>query len=226
MGTHKNKPETVIRIVCSAIILGMTVLAVWVNSRWGIIGVSTLFFLAIALLQPYKLVYEGCAVKREYSQTPVATITNCWIIYLVLNIALCTGGLFSTLILMAENGVWGIPKFVYCFVIIALAVILTLKPIQPFVNNEQYQEDKKYPAKLINAFVPRFVILYTFVVFYFLSFANYSSSMEIIPSLCVVYIGIERLINMFNTVKKYAEQEYESLYKNTEKWISRRRKMN
>lgn len=225
MKTLKNNPILLIGGVCSTFILLITILVVLVNCRWGIIGILILFFLAIASLQLYKLIYEMCAVRKAYNQRLITCITNCWIVYLILDISLCTGGLFSALMLMAETGVWGIPKSIYCLVIVVLAILLTLKPIQPFINKESYREDKKYPAQLINAFVPRFVILYTFVVFYFLSFANYSSSNEIIPSLCVVYIGIERLINMFSTVKLYAAEEYEYLLEDTERWIRKSRKM-
>jgi len=124
---------------------------------------------------------------------------------------------------MAENEVLGISKLVYCIIIIVLAVLLTLIPIQPYVNKQEYPVKKHFPTRLINAFVPRFVILYTFVVYYFLSFVDFTTSKQIIPSLCVVYIGIERMITMFTTIKQYYKQEYVALYKDTAKWIKRSR---
>jgi hypothetical protein len=127
---------------------------------------------------------------------------------------------------MAEMGTCGVPKILYCVVIIVLAVLLTLKPIWPFVKKEKYSGDSSYPAKLISAYVPRFVILYSFVVYYFISFANYSSQKEIIPSLCVIYIALERMISMFDSVKGYIKQEYLRLYISTDRWIRTRRGIN
>ena len=222
MGFHKN--GRIIWGVCSLIVLIMTACVIWASNRWGIVGITASFLLSICVIQVYKIFYEWYAIRGEHNFRKVKKCTNCWIIYLIIDIALVVGWLFSTLILMAVDGTWGISRFAYCAIIIVLAVLLTLKPILPFVKKEKYPWNKRYSASLINAFVPRFVILYTFVVFYILSFANFTSSKDIIPSLCVVYIGIERLILMFDTIKEYSELEYKSLFRDTARWIYKQRK--
>ena len=221
----KAKGNYIIGVICSVYILCITTLVIWVSSRYGLGGIALLFVLAISSLQLYKLIYEWFALHKEYNFSLVKKITNCWTIYLILDIALCTGWLFSSLFLMAENGTWGIPKLVYCIIIIVLAVLLTLRPIQPYVSKEKFAVKKRRLAGLITAFVPRFVVLYTFVVYYFIAFTNFKSQNDIIPSLCVVYIAVERMISMFNTVKEYSNQEYYSLFIDTKKWIRKRRKM-
>lgn len=225
MKSLQTKRNNIIWVVCSVYILSITALVIWVSFHYGLGGIALLFILAISSLQLYKLTYEWFALHREYCFSLVKKITNCWIIYLIIDIALCTGWLFSSLFLMAENGTWGIPKLIYCIVIIGLAVLLTLRPIQPFTSKEIFAEKKWRLAGLINAFVPRFVILYTFVVYYFIAFTSYESQSQIIPSLCVVYIAIERIISMFNTVKEYSNQEYYNLFMDTKSWIRKRRKM-
>lgn len=212
--------KSIVLWVCSVLILSMTGLVIWL-SKYGIAAIFFVFICAIAFLQIYKICYQWFARHRRYNTILVRRITNCWIIYLILDISFCVGVLFSMLFYMAENEVLGISKLVYCIIIIVLAVLLTLIPIQPYVNKQEYPVKKHFPARLINAFVPRFVILYTFVVYYFLSFVDFTTSKQIIPSLCVVYIGIERMITMFTTIKQYYKQEYVALYKDTAKWIKR-----
>jgi hypothetical protein len=46
-----------------------------------------------------------------------------------------------------------------------------------------------------------------------------------IPTLCVIYLGVDRLITMFNQLRGYEQQEYYSLFRDTVKWIRERRKM-
>lgn len=120
---------------------------------------------------------------------------------------------------------WRLKSLAKLIVIIVLAVLLSLRPIQPFTNKAIIAERKWHLAGLISAFVPRFVLLYTFVVYYFIAFTNYEFQYQIIPSLCVVYIAIERIFSMFNTVKEYSNQEYYSLFMDTKRWIRKRRKM-
>lgn len=220
-----KKEGKVVWVVCSLFVACMTACIIWANSKWGVVGITVSFILSICAIQVYKMIYEWYALHGEYNLCKVKKCTNFWIIYLIIDIALVEGWIFSTLVLMAGDGTWGIPRLVYCIFIIAMAVWLTLKPTLPFVKKEKYPWNKRYPASLINAFVPRFVILYTFVVFYFLLFANFTSSKEIIPSLCVIYIGIERLISMFDTIKEYSEQEYKSLFRDTARWIKKQRKI-
>lgn len=225
MKTLQTKGSYIIGVICSACILSITALVIWVGFHYGLVGIALLFILAISSLQLYKMTYEWFALHKEYNFSLVKKITNCWTIYLILDIALCTGWLFSSLFLMAENSTWGVPKLVYCVVIIVLAVLLTLRPIQPFTCKKIIAEKKWTTAGLISAFTPRFVILYTFVVYYFMAFTSYESQTQIIPSLCVVYIAIERIISMFNTVKEYSKQEYYSLFMDTKRWIRKRRNL-
>lgn len=206
---------------CSIFVLIMTVCVAIADHYFGAAGVAVFIIIPMFLLSIYRGIIKWRARRKEYNRDLVIGITNNRIIYLIINIALIVGWIFSTLISWVEDGVLCIPKGVYCFVILFLAVVLSIKPIQPFVKKKKYHETKRYKAPLIDAFVPRFVILYTFVAYYFFSFANYSSSSEIIPSICVMYIGIERLISMFQIVSEYSKQEYYSMFRDTAKQIKK-----
>ena len=222
--SKKSIEERAIWLACVIFVICMTACVIWANSRYGIAGITLSFILSICFFQVCKRIYVYYALHGDYNLSKIIKCTTCYTIYMIINGALVNAWLFSTLFLMAEDEIWGIPRFVYCIVIIVLAVLLTLKPIRPFVKKEQYPWNNRCPANLISAFVPRFVILYTFVVFYFLSFASFTSTKDIIPSLCVTYIGIERLISMFDTVKEYSKQEYKSLFRDTARWIIKQRK--
>ena len=197
----------------------MTAAIILVYKLYGIVAILELLVISECFLQLYKKVYEIIARRKVYGLSLIKSITNCWTIYIILNTTLCTGGLFTYLLLLAENNTCGITKRVYCIVILVFACVFSLIPIQRFVKNKSYSGKKRNPAKLISSFVPRFVILYTFVVYYFIAYVNSLSSSDIIPALCVVYIGIERLISMFQTISVYSKQEYYSLFRDTVKWI-------
>lgn len=203
----------------------MTVCVVLIDHFLGVAGVAVFFVFPLSLLSIYKGIINWRARHKKYNYKLVQSITNNRIIYFIIDISLIVGWIFSTLIAWVEDGIMCIPKGLYCFIILFLAVVLSIKPIQPFVKKKKYQEIKRYKVPLIDAFVPRFVILYTFVAYYFFSFANYSSSSEIIPSLCVMYIGIERLISMFQTVAEYSKQEYYSIFRDTAKQIKENRRL-
>lgn len=67
------------------------------------------------------------------------------------------------------------------------------------------------------------MILYTFVVYYFIACFD-TLEEDFIPTLCVIYLGVDRLITMFNTVRDYEQQEFYSLFRDTVKWLRERRK--
>ena len=207
----------------SVFILVMTALVILAATKYGPSGVLAVLVGAEFILQIYKIIYQSIACRKPYDLKLVKRITNCWTIYMILNTTLCTGGLFAYLLLFAENNTCGIPKCVYFVIILAVACLLSLIPIQRFLNPKKYAGKKWYPAKLISSFVPRFVILYTFVVYYILAYASNTSSSHIIPALCVAYIGIERLISMFQTVATYSKLEYYSMFRDTAKWIREKR---
>lgn len=215
----------IIWLPCSAFVLFMTICVILVNDQFGVGGVFLLFFVAETPLQVYKIIYEGIARRRLYNLKLVRSITNCWTIYLIINLFLITGGLFSWLLSLMEYNTLNIPNSVYWTVIILLAVLMSIKPIQSFAVKKIYARKGRYPGKLISAFVPRFFFLYSFVVYYFYAFIDYSEIKTVIPSLCVVYIGIERIISMFQIVSDYSNDEYYSLFRDTVKWIKKRRKI-
>ncbi len=220
----KRKVGKVIWMACVSFVICMTAFVIWVNNRFGIPGITAAFLFSVFVLQVCNWIYEFYALHGDYNLNKIIKCTTCYTLYMIFNTALCVGWLFSTIILMAEEEKYGIPRIVYCLIIIAFAILITLKPIRPYIKKEKYPWNERYPANLISAFVPRFVILYTFVVFYFFSFAHFSTTDEIIPSLCVTYIGIERLISMFDTVKDYSKQEYKHLFKDTYLWIKKNKK--
>lgn len=225
MKPNRSLSGLFIWLSCSIFVVVMTIGITLAYNKYGTGGVLALLFCSEFLLQFYKIIYQGIARKKTYELKLVRNITNCWTVYMILNTILCTGGLFAYLLLFTENNTCGISKGVYCLIILVAACLLSLMPIQRFVRHKQYSGKKRYPAKLISSFVPRFVILYTFVVYYLIAYVNYSSTSDLIPSLCVLYIGIERLISMFQIVSEYSKQEYYSLFKDTVKWMRKERKM-
>ncbi len=214
----------VVGITCLLCILIITVCVVQVNIMYGLVGVFAFLLCAFASLQPYKLVYTYFARNKEYNNNLVRGITNCWTIYQIMNQMIFYGGVFSYLLLLADKKFFDIPQSIFFIVIIVLACLVSLKPTQPFVNKEKYVGARRRLGKLISAFVPRFVILYAFVVYYLLAYVHATTD-NIIPSLCVAYIAIERLFTMFQTVSSYAEQEYYSLFRDTAMWMRKIRNM-
>lgn len=208
----------VVWLACLACILIITACVVQMNIMFGHIGVFAFLFCAFISLQPFKLAYTYYARYKEYNNSLVRCITNCWTIYQILNQSISYGGVFVYLLLLADKKIGNIPQSVYFIIILTLACLASLKPIQSFNRKEQNKGAVWKQGKLISAFVPRFVILYTFVVYYFLAYVR-TSTENIIPSLCVVYIAIERLITMFQTVWGYVEKEYSSLLRDTDEWM-------
>lgn len=208
---------------CAAFLVPVTFLIALGYVKYGISGATIVFVLSISALQLFKIAYESYAKRGKYGLNLAVRTTNCWTIYQIVNSSLCTGGLFSYLIMFSEMEALHIPKSVWLVAIIILACVWSIWPIQPFVKKEKYNGKRRHPTNLISAFTPRFVILYTFVVYYFIAYVD-STEKNIIPSLCVVYLGVDRLITMFNTVREYEQQEYYSLFRDTVKWIREIRK--
>lgn len=209
---------------CSAYVLLVTALVAYSCSLYGVLGLFSVLLISEMWLQLYKIVYEQYAKRGKYNLSHVINVTNCWIIYQILNMTLLTGCLFSYLIMLAEIEALNIPKSIWLIAIIALACVWSLRSIQPFVRKERYEGEKRRPTKLISSFAPRFVILYTFWVYYIVAYWE-SLATNFIPTLCVIYLGVDRLITMFNTVREYEQQEYYSLFRDTVKWIRDRKGM-
>lgn len=190
---------------------------------YGVVAPFAVLFISEALLQLYKIAYECYAVRGKYNLNLAKRITNCWTIYQILNMTIFTGGLFAYMIMLAEIEALHIPKRIWLVAIIVLACVWSIKTIQPFVRKEEYNGKRRRPTNLISSFAPRFVILYTFVVYYFIACYD-TIEANFIPTLCVIYLGVDRLIAMFNTVREYEQQEYYSLFRDTVKWIRERRK--
>jgi len=191
---------------------------------YGLIASFAVLFVSASLLQLYKIAYECYAARGKYDLSLAIIITNCWTIYQILNMTLLTGGLFAYVIMLAEIEALHIPKSVWLVAVIILACIWSLRTIQPFVRKEKYEGKKRRPTNLISSFAPRFVILYTLVVYYFIACFD-TIEANFIPTLCVIYLGVDRLITMFNQVKVYERQEYYSLFRDTVKLVRKRRKM-
>ena len=129
----------VVWIACLICILVITASVVQMNIMFGHIGVLTILIFAFISLQPFKLVYTYYARNKEYNNNLVSCITNCWIIYQILNQSIFCGGVFVYLLLLAENKIGNIPQSVYFIVIIILACLASLKPIQSFNRKEQHK---------------------------------------------------------------------------------------
>lgn len=214
----------VIWVSCAAYLLIVTVLMAYAYRLYGVVAPFAMLFVSVALLQLFKMAYECYAIRGKYVLTLAVRITNCWTIYQILNMTLLTGGLFAYLIMLAEIEALHIPKRVWLVAVVILACVWSIWPIQPFVRKEKYDGKRRRPTNLISSFAMRFVILYTFVVYYFIASFD-TIEANFIPTLCVIYLGVDRLITMFNTVRGYEQQEYYSLFRDTVKWIRERRKM-
>ena len=214
----------IIWLSCTAYLLVVTVLMAYGYGQYGVVAPFSVLLVSAALLQLYKIAYECYAVRGKYDLNLAIRITNCWTIYQILNMTLLTGGLFAYMLMLAEIEALHVPKSVWLVAVVILACVWSIWPIQPFVRKEIYGGKKRRPTKLISSFAPRFVILYTFVVYYFIACID-TMEANFIPTLCVIYLGVDRLITMFNTVRGYEQQEYYSLFRDTVKWIRRRRKM-
>ena len=209
---------------CATYLLVVTVLMVYAYRLYGIYGTTIVLFLSIAALQPFKIAYEWYARYGNYGLKLAVRTTNCWTIYQIVNSLLCTGGAFAYIIMLGERELLHIPKSVLLIAVIVLACVWSIWPIQPFVRKEEYDGKRRRSTNLISSFAPRFVILYTFVVYYFIACFD-TIEANFIPTLCVIYLGVDRLITMFNQVRGYEQQEYYSLFRDTVKWIRERRKM-
>lgn len=224
MSQQGNKCRIIVWSSCTAYVLLVTLLLAYAYEIYGVVSTFAVLLVSVSLLQLYKIAYECHATRGNYDLSLVIRITNCWAIYQILNITLITGGLFAYLIMLAEIEALCIPKRVWLVGVIILACVWSLKTIQPFVRKERYEGKKRRPTNLISSFAPRFVILYTFVVYYFIACFN-SIETNFIPTLCVIYLGVDRLITMLNTIREYEQQEYYSLFRDTIKWIRVQRKM-
>lgn len=220
---ERENSRFVIWASCSAYLLVVTVLMAYTYRLYGVVAPFAVLFISEAFLQLYKIAYECYAVRGKYNLNLAVRITNCWTIYQILNMTIFTGGLFAYMIMLAEIETLHIPKRIWLVAIIVLACVWSIKTILPFVRKEEYNGKRRRPTNLISSFAPRFVILYTFVVYYFIACYD-TIEANFIPTLCVIYLGVDRLIAMFNTVREYEQQEYYSLFRDTVKWIRERRK--
>ncbi len=214
--------RVIIWLSCGAYILLVTGLIACAYKRCGIGGPLAVLLISEFILQLYKISYECYAMRGKYDLKLAICITNCWTIYQILNTTLLTGGIFTYMIMLAEIEALHIPKSVWLGAIIILACIWTIGSIQPFVRKEKYEGRKRRPARLISSFAPRFVILYTFWAYYFITEIG-SIATNFIPTLCLIYLGVDRLVTMFNTVREYEQQEYYSLFRDTVKWVRNKR---
>lgn len=222
MNQKANKSRIIIWSVCTAYVLIVTSFIPYAYRHHDILGPLIVFSIAESLLQVYKITYESCINRMVFDLSLAIKITNCWAIYQILNMTLLTGFLFTYLIMTAEIEALNISKSLWLVAIILLACVWSIWSIQKFVRKEKYEGKKRRPTKLISSFVPRFVILYTFVVYYFIAYLD-TIETNFIPTLCVVYLGVDRLITMFNTVRDYERQEYYSLFRNRVGWIKNRK---
>ena len=215
-------------IVCSAYIVLVTIIfaIILLDNELKVTTKIWLGFIFGMIPILFENSYWFIARHGKYSLQLVRGITNCWTIYSIVSGFLFYMLIFTCLIMAAQCTVVETRKGVYFVVIIAFASLVSIKPIIPFVKKEKYAGKRRQnPSSLLNAFVPRFTILYTFVVYYIISYIRDHTSNDIMPFLCVVYIGVERLINMFQTISEYSRQGYYSLFRDTVKWIRKQRKM-
>lgn len=221
---HGRNSRTIIWLSCMAYVVLVTILMVYAYGLYGVVAPFAVLIVSDSLLQFYKIAYECHAVRGKYDLSLAIRITNCWTIYQILNITLLTGALFAYMIMLAEIEALYVPKRVWLVVIIFLACVWSIKTIQPFMRKEKYEGEKRRPTNLISSFAPRFVILYTFLVYYLLDYFD-NIETNFIPTLIVIYLGVDRLVTMFNVIKKYERQEYYSLFRDTVKWIREKRKI-
>lgn len=225
MNQQKGKnSRIIIWASCATYVLLVSFVMAYTCVLFGVVAPLAVFLVSEFLLQLYKRAYERYAVRGKYDLSLAVRITNCWTIYQILNMTLLTGGLFAYMTMLAEIEALHISKRGWLVTIVILACVWSIRTIQPFVRKEKYEGKKRRPTNLISSFAPRFVILYTFVVYYFIACFD-TIEEDFIPTLCVIYLGVDRLITMYNTIREYEQQEYYSLFRDTVKWIRKRRKM-
>ena len=225
MNQQKGKnSRIIIWASCATYVLLVSFVMAYTCVLFGVVASLVVFLASEFLLQLYKIAYECYAVRGKYDLSLAVRITNCWTIYQILNMTLLTGGVFAYMIILAEIEALHFSKRVWLVTIVILACAWSIRTIQPFVRKEKYEGKKRRPTNLISSFAPRFVILYTFVVYYFIACFD-TIEENFIPTLCVIYLGVDRLITMYNTIREYEQQEYYSLFRDTVKWIRKRRKM-
>lgn len=223
MNQQGDNNRLIIWASCLSYVLVVTLLMAYAYGLYGIVAPIAVLLVSVSLLQLYKIAYVCYALHGEYDLSLATRITNCWTIYQILNMTLFTGGLFAYMIMLAEIEALHVPKRIWLVAIVILACIWSIWSIQPFVRKEKYDGKRRRPTNLISSFAPRFVILYTFVVYYFIACFD-TIEANFIPTLCVIYLGVDRLITMFNQVRGYEQQEYYSLFRDTVKWMKKNRK--
>lgn len=213
---------------CAAYIILITLLYANILMNDNLQEVTKFWFLFTIVFIPYifEKIYWFFARYKKYGPNLICGITNCRTISSIIGHSYITMLFFTALIVFASNAKKEISKGIFFVLVIAVACLVSIKPIIPFVKKEIFAgKRRRNPSSLLDAFVPRFIILYTFVIYYIIAYVKDSSSNDIIPSLCVVYIGVERLINMFQTIAKYSKQAYYSMFRDTVEWVKEQRKM-
>lgn len=126
--------------------------------------------------------------------------------------------------MLAETGTTSVPKSVWLVIVVLMAYVLSLWPIQQFLRKDNYCGKERHPINTIEAFAARFVILYSFIVYYLIAFIE-ATDQHLIPTAFVLYLGVDRLISMFNIIKEYEQKAYNSLFRDAARWIRKRRGM-
>lgn len=227
MKTEQINNGAIIWCVCAVYIMLITIVYpnILINDELKPVTKFWLLFAVVFIPYLFEKTYWFFARYRKYSLNLVRGITNCRTISWIIGQSFVIVFFFTALIVFASNANKEIPKGLLFVAIIVLACLVSIKPIIPFVKKEYFAGKRRQkPSSLLDAFIPRFIILYTFVVYYIITYVKNSSSNDIIPSLCVVYIGVERLINMFQTISEYSKQGYFSMFRDTVKWVREQRK--
>jgi 4-amino-4-deoxy-L-arabinose transferase-like glycosyltransferase len=77
MKSKQSHKGLTVWLVCLVFILIITVGAVLLGRRYGLVGIAALFLGAIVSLQIYKMIYEWFALHKDYKVDLVRRITDC-----------------------------------------------------------------------------------------------------------------------------------------------------
>lgn len=186
---------------------------------FGVLGVLSGLALCCFLLQIYKIVYQCYAARKDYSDLLVRIVTRLYAIYCLLNAAIITVGIFAYLLAAAQFQWFGWSEKVFFLIIVIVALVVA---IIPYYSSIKQKNDLECNRNIIYDFVPRFVTLLFFVIYYGIKYIRDLALEDLLPAVFVIYLGIDRFVSLIIEGKSKAIEGYRRLYKNTEDWLKKK----
>jgi len=189
----------------------------------GLVFASMLFF--GILLQIFKLGYFRYVKKCRYCSDSVHRITICWILY---NSGCWISGLcllFGMLLVCAKCEIYGLSTTIWFFIVLIVTLVITL-----LSRKALREEKKKIKPRLVEImffYFPRFFLMSSFIIYYCIIYLlNKKMSVdEIVPALFVIWLGVDRLVNLVSELKQTIQDTYDLCYEESDQLVRQRRKI-